>query len=130
MIRSANKRHAKNWSKAQASMPTLKGFAGDTATVEFWKLVKESLYLPIHRETTSEILSHDLQVAQAVLAKARLADNDLVAWDTLETYLKRNLVKPKPDTMDSVLAQNLANLIDAQIKSTTRAAPPPLPAAA
>jgi len=131
LIRSSNKRQAQNWTKAQASVPTLKDFAGDTTTVEFWKLVKDCLYLPLHREMTTEILTHDLQVAQAVLAKARLTGNDLVAWDTFETYLKRNLAKPRPDSMDYVLAEHLSNLIDAQIKSPTRsAAPPPIPAAA
>jgi len=131
LIRSSNKRQAQNWTKAQASVSTLKDFVGDTATLEFWKLVRDCLYLPQHREMTTEILTHNLQVAEAVLAKARLAGNDLVAWDTLETYLKRNLAKPRPGSMDYVLAEHLGNLIDAQIKSPTRSAvPPPIPAAA
>jgi len=131
MVRSSNKRQAQHWAKAKESIITLKDFVGDTATIGFWILVKESLHFPQHGDLTQEILSHNLQVTQSVLAKARLANNDLVAWDALETYLKRNLAKPRPDSMDYVLAQHLGNLIDAQIKAPTRPiTPPPISAAA
>jgi len=131
MMKSAARREAAAWKEAQESLPQLKSFAGDFHAPQFWKLVKSSLCLPIARGVTAELLRHDLEVAQTVLQNARLQDADLVAWDALETFLKRNLAKPKHDSIDFALAQQIKKLVDAQIQSPSRPPnPPPVPAAA
>ena len=131
MLQSAKKREEKQWGKAIETLPALKAFPADPNSVEFWKLVKSSLYLPLSEDLTPEILKHNLEVARTVLERASLPDQDLVAWDALESFLKKNLARPKPAAMDYVLSQHLGNLIDAQTRSPAkRAVPPMIPAGA
>jgi hypothetical protein len=120
MIQATKKREEQQWARAKETIPVLKAFAGDSCSTEFWKLVKNSLYLPLNDDLTPEILKHNLEVARLVLERASLPDQHLVAWDSLETFLKRNLARPKPAAMDYVLSQHLGNLIDAQTKSPAR----------
>jgi hypothetical protein len=129
-IRSRRKLQHQIWTRARSCSSALKAFAGDTASAEFWQLVKGSLYFPPYGGPTCDILSHNLDVTRLVFAKAHLPQADAIAWSAVQTYLENNVAKPKCDIVDRRLIVHLGQLIDRQIQSPTRPAlPPPLPAA-
>jgi hypothetical protein len=115
MVKRTRKQEVEQWAKAQAALPRLAA-APEAESSTFWRLVEESLFLPIMTDYSAEVSAHDLDVAEIVLSRAakHLNPKELTSWKAFANFLKENRERPKPKQLDFDIKRALEDLIESK----------------
>lgn len=115
LVKATEAGEIEQWAKAGVALSELRAVGPSADVGTLWRLLEESLYLPVAGDLTSESCAHNLEVTKISMDQAMIsARADLETWKTLESFLKENRAVEKPVPLPFGLRTKVHDLIQAR----------------
>jgi len=113
LVTSMRKMEARQWGGAGGALIQLKSYSPEGEAKQFWRLVAESLFLPVMGDFSDEIRLHDLEVARVVQAREskQMPPDEFSAWAGLTAFLEKSEQSEKQQPFDVSLKKQIERFI-------------------
>jgi hypothetical protein len=118
LINVTRKMEARRWVEAGAALSQLKSYSPDGEPKQFWRLVRESLFLPVMGDLSDEIRVHDLEVARVVKAREskQMPADEFAAWAGLTAFLEKSGQQDKQGRSDLSLKKQIERFVHLRLQ--------------
>jgi hypothetical protein len=113
LVKAASQMEASRWSKAGTALSELRSCPLEGEPKQFWRLVSESLFLPVLGDFSGAMLVHDLEVARIVQAREskQMPPDEFAAWAGLTAFLERSKQQDQRPPLDLALRKQIQRFI-------------------
>lgn len=119
LVNITKKMEARRWGEARTALFQLKSYSADGEPRQFWRLVRESLFLPVMGDFSDEIRVHDLEVARIVEAREskQMPAEEFAAWAGFTAFLEKSEQQARPRRFDFSLKKQIERFIHLHLQN-------------
>ena len=119
-VRSRRKKELHRWHYLPLALSALRAKRDTNDPAEFWRMVKESLFLPAMADYELEMRAHDLEVARIALEwlSKEPPSEESRKWSDLAMFLEQNQETREQVSIEFQPRKEILDVLEARLKST------------